>query len=310
MKIISCVVAALLVGVAGAQEGATLKTQVLVREEAKAEVTLTPDVVSLEVDGKKTPVMALTAVAPGNAQVALLIDDGLSRSSGTQLEDLRAFAKGLPANVEVLVGYMTHGSVEVEQGFTTDHAAAAEKIRLPSGLAGTSGSPYFCLSDFAKKWPGGDEDGPGLRKARFVLMITNGVDLYNGSVSITNQDSPYVATAVEDAERAGIQVSSIYYSDAGLRGGAAALSGQGYLKQVSDATGGEAYYQGSFNPVAFKPFLGKFTRQIAETYVATFNVGSSGGREHLLRLKMSSSVPKLKLRHPSEVRPGNKEVAE
>ena len=86
-----------------------------------------------------------------------------------------------------------------------------------------SASPYFCLSEFAKNWPGTpvearrnpealDAMGPaaaGTRKARFVLMITNGVDPYNGSTSILNQDSPYVATAVRDAQRAGAAVYSI-----------------------------------------------------------------------------------------------------
>ncbi len=49
---------------------------------------------------------------------------------------------------------MTNGRVDVLQPFTTDHAAAAAKIRLPFGTPGQSASPYFCLSDFVKHWPG------------------------------------------------------------------------------------------------------------------------------------------------------------
>ncbi len=43
-------------------------------------------------------------------------------------------------------------------------------------------------------------------------MLTNGVDPYNGSDRISNQDSPYVAQSVTDAQRAGVSVSSIYYA--------------------------------------------------------------------------------------------------
>lgn len=286
--------------VAPGQEG-NVATQTLVRAESKQGATPTVSSVSLQIENKAAALIDLRAVEPGRAQIALLIDDGLSRSADVQLQDLRDFSRTLPAGVELLVGYMSNGRVQVEQPFTTDHDAASKKIRIPFGSPGQSGSPYFCLSDFVKRWP---ISGDG--KARFVLMITNGVDPYNGSVSITNQNSPYVQTAADDAMRAGVVVSSIYYSDVGVGGSSASLSGQGYLKQVADATGGESFYEGTGNPVSLQPFLKSFVRDINETYVATFNApAGSGGREHLVRLKMNTLTPKLKLRHADEVRPGN-----
>ena len=141
------------------------------------------------------------------------------------------------------------------------------------------------------------------------MMLTNGVDPYNGSTSIANQDSPYVRTAQEDAQRAGVAVSSIYYSDAGFRG-RGSFSGQSYLQQVADATGGRLYNEGPINPVSLTPFFKEFAHDLSETYVATFNADPmAGGRDHLVRVKMNSTVPKLKLRHPDEVRPGNREGA-
>jgi hypothetical protein len=141
-------------------------------------------------------------------------------------------------------------------------------------------------------------------------MLTNGVDPYNGSTSILNQDSPYVAAAAVDAQRAGVSVSSIYYSDAGFRG-RGSFSGQSYLGQVADATGGTLYNQGSINPVSLKPYFQQFGHDLSETYVATFlaDVGT-GGKEHLVRIKMSTNIPKLKLRHADNVRPGNLEAAQ
>jgi hypothetical protein len=206
-----------------------------------------------------------------------------------------------------MVGYMENGTVRVASPFSTDRAATAQSIRLPMGLPGESASPYFCLSEFVKNWPEGESRAP---KARIVMMITNGVDPYNGSTRMSNQDSPYVASAVTDAQRAGVAVYSIYYRDSGFRGGGASFSGQSYLQQVADGTGGNSYYEGTGNPVSIAPFFKQFVHDIAETYVATFNTTpEAGGREHLIRIKMSTNMPKVKVKAPEEVRPGNLEAA-
>ena len=286
-----------------------LPTQILVRTDSKNAVAPTQSTLTLQLNSKSTALTSLIPVKPGGVQIALLIDDGLSRGAGIQLNDIRDFAAALPPASELLVGYMENGTVRVVQPFTTDHAAAANTVRLPEGIPGESASPYFCLSDFVKRWPGVSEDGSsGQRKARFVIMLTNGVDPYNGSDRISNQDSPYVAAAVTDAQRAGVSVSSIYYRDAGFRGGRGSLSGQSYLQQVGDATGGTLYNIGPIDPVSIKPYFNEFLHDISETYIATFSAdAAAGGREHLLRVKMGSTVPKLKLRHADEVRPGNLE---
>jgi len=192
-------------------------------------------------------------------------------------------------------------------GFTANHAAAAQSLRLPMGLRGASASPYFCLSDFVKNWPSEAENQSGAQsqqfthKARIVLMITNGVDPYNGSTSITNQDSPYVAAAVTDAQRAGVPVYSIYYGDVGFGRGRGSFSGQSYLLQVAQGTGGQAYYQGTGSPVSLAPFLKQFQNSLAETYVATFPVE---GNKKTVTLKVSTDLPKTKVNAPQEVRPG------
>ncbi len=286
-----------------------LPTQMLVRADSKNAAAPTQNTLTLQLNSKSTAVTSLTPVQPGGVQIALLIDDGLSRSAGIQLNDIRDFATALPPGTELMIGYMENGRVLVVQPFTTDHAAAANAVRLPQGVPGESASPYFCLSDFVKRWPGAPEDNPsGGRKARFIIMLTNGVDPYNGSDRITNQNSPYVAAAAYDAQRAGVSVSSIYYRDAGFRGGRGSLSGQSYLQQVADSTGGQLYNIGPIDPVQIKPYFNEFMHDISETYIATFDAhAAAGGKEHLVRVKMNSTVPKLKLRHAEEVRPGNLE---
>jgi len=291
---------------ANAQEG-PLPTQTLVTVESKTPVTIVATDLTIDVNNRKLPPTSLSQVPASGAQIALLIDDGLRESVGRELNNLRSWVTNLPAGTEVFVGYMSNGAIRQASYFTTDHAAAASKLRLPMGSPGISASPYFCLSEFVKHWPvEGFDSSPANKKARFVLMITNGVDPYNGSTSPLNQDSPYVQSAIRDAQRSGAAIYSIYFADAGRfnRGPAANFSGQSYLSQVSEATGGRAYYQGSGNPVSLAPYLQEFQNDVSETYVATF---PAAGRD-LVQIKVKSNVSHLKVRSPQQVAPGNVEV--
>ncbi len=121
------------------------------------------------------------------------------------------------------------------------------------------------------------------------------------STRITNQDSPYVAASVTDAQRAGVPVYSIYYNDAGFARGRGSFSGQSYLLQVAQGTGGASYYQGTGSPVSLIPFLKQFQDALAETYIATFPVD---GNKKMVSLKVSTTLPKTKLQSPNQVRPG------
>ena len=293
-----------------AQEGPT-PTQALISFDSKAPAMPTAKDITVKVNNRPDTLIGFAPVPANGAQIAILLDDGLRTSLGRELDNLRAFVQGLPQGTEVFVGYMRNGIVapgyEGETGFTTDLAAAAAAFRIPSGVPGSSASPYVCLSDFVKNWPGSAESQAGpvqgpAHKARFVLMITNGVDPYNGSTSIMNQDSPYVQSAINDAQRAGVPVYSVYFGDAGFgrrRGGT--VSGQNYLAQMADSTGGVSYYLGMGNPVSLAPYLKQFQTDVAETYVATFPVP---GGKNLVNLKLSTSLPKTKVRAPQQVRAG------
>lgn len=285
-----------------AQEG-PVPTQAIVTLDSKNPQKLTIQTAKLKINGRNTELASLNPIPSNGVQIALLIDDGLRSSVGRQLSDLKSFITSLPAGTEIFVGYMQNGRVVGTQDFTIDHAAAAGNLRLPLSSPGASASPYICLSDFIHRWPGesGDEGAMPTPKARFVMMLTNGVDPYNGSVSPTNQNSVYVDNAVRDAQRAGIPVYSIYYGDIGIRGGEASFSGQNYLSQVAEGTGGRAYFQGTGSPVSVSPFLTEFRNSIAESYAATFN---ASGRSNLVDIRFSTSLPSTKLRAPQRVRPG------
>jgi hypothetical protein len=296
-----------------AQESLNGPTQALVVFDSKTPVQPASKDLTIKIDNRVTPLANLAAIPPGGAQVALLIDDGLRTSVAREMNNLRAFITGLPAGTEVYVGYMQNGTVfpgTGASGFTSDLAAVAQGIRIPSGIPGSSASPYFCLSEFVKNWPGLAENqvSPAQRSAspvhkpRFVLMITNGVDPYNGSTSPLNQNSPYVDATVTDAQRAGVPVYSIFFNDAGFARGRGSFSGQNYLTELAEGTGGLSLYQSTGqNPVSMAPYLKQFQQAIANTYVATFAVDSN---KKLVSLKTSTDLPKTKLRAPTQIRPG------
>jgi hypothetical protein len=266
---------------------------------SKSGAPLDPAMLSLKVNNQETPILSVRPVPPPAAQIAILIDDGLRFTFGSQLNDFADFINALPPRTKVLVGYMQNGTVRGMNQFTENHQAAAAQLRIPTSIAGINGSPYFTLSEFAKHWP---SNQPG---ARFVLLITNGVDPYNGRPSVLNQNSPYVQTAQDDAQRAGVTVYSIYYPQSYPRGGRGSFSGQSYLAQVGEATGGASFNMGTITPPSLTPYLNQFSKAIASSYMIRFNVNSARvKRDTLYRITLKTSQPGVKVRAPNNIHPG------
>jgi hypothetical protein len=275
-------------------------TTALISAQSKEGAPLNPSMLRLQVNRHDAPITAVSLVPPGGAQVAILIDDGLRGSFGLQLNDIKTFIGQLPAGTQLLVGYMENGTVRYDGGFQRVNQGSASQLRVPLSSPGISASPYFCLSYFVKHWP---SNQPG---ARIVLMITNGIDPYNGRPSILNQDSPYVQSAQEDAERAGVAVYSIYFPDSGMRFGS--FSGQSYLEQVAEATGGQSFYQGSIPPVSLAPYLSQFRRDIMESYTVSFMANATNEKNNTLTsIKLTTSQPGMKIYAPQAVHPGAQE---
>jgi len=297
-----CALLALVAAPLAAQEMATegpVPTTAVISARSKNDTPLDAAQLKLQVNGHDAPINSVTPVAPSRAEIAILIDDGLRGSFGLQIKDLQTFIDQLPAGAPVFVGYMQNGSVQAAQPFTTDHMAAIHALRVPMSAPGISASPYFCVSDFVKHWPS-DRHAP-----RFLLVLTNGVDPYNGSTSILNQDSPYVQTAQDDAQRAGVAVYSIYYNDAGMRRGS--FSGQSYLQQVATATGGQLL-SGGITPVSLAPYLRDFNKYIHESYTVNFMASSARERNStLVPIKVKTSQPGVKIYAPEGVHPGTVE---
>ena len=212
--------------------------------------------------GKETVSVLDWEPARAGLQLMVLIDDGADSDLGLQLNDLRKFMRQQPASTEIGVDYMRNGMVISAHALTSDHDAAAKSLRLPIGQAGAVASPYVALTDLIKKWA-------PFAGRREVLMVTSGIDgLYSGF----DLQNPYLMKAIDDAQRAGILVHSIYYPGAGRVGRSFynVNLGQSYLSRLGDETGGEPYWQGFQSPVSFAPYLDDLSKRLANQYQVTF----------------------------------------
>jgi hypothetical protein len=218
-------------------------------------------------------------------ELFLLLDDSSDVSLGSQLEDLRQFILLQPPTTLIGIGYMRDGGVDTVQNFTADHLQAAKALRLPLGTFGAFASPYLSLSDLLKRWP----ESP-LRHE--VLMITDGIDRFGG----VGPANPYVDTAIEQAQKAGVLVHSIFASGVGHFGRMQwpVYWGQNYLSEIATETGGQAYFLGYETPVSFAPYLQDLSRRLNHQYLLTF-LAKPEKKPGLQRVRVRTEVPNVEL---------------
>jgi hypothetical protein len=223
----------------------------------------------------------------------ILLDDSSNTSLGSQLDDIRQFINAQPASTKIGIAYMQNGIARVEQNLTSDHAQATKALRLPMGIRGVNASPYFAVSDLVKRWPADN--------ARHeVFMVSDGVDLYYG---VGDLQDPYLAEAIDDAQRAGVLISAIYTPSIGHIGHSYWLNywGQLYLSALAEQTGGEAYYIGFTGaPVAFAPYLDNVAHRLSHQYLLTFHAKPQK-KAGFQRIKIKTEVPHVDLVAPERV---------
>jgi hypothetical protein len=251
-----------------AQEGGQGRAivTILPAHEGQAAPAVTLADVKIKVSGRAASVTGWTAQrgAESRLELVVLIDSSARTSLGSQLEDIAHFVREAPEQAKVAIGYMQNGQAALTGPLTADATEALRGLHLPSGSAGSNGSPYFCLSDLAKNWP--SSDGAARRE---VVMITDGVDEYQTQF---DPDDPYVQAAIADSVKAGLVVFPMYWSNRGGGGNSGNESnvGQNLLMEVSDATGGTSYWEGSGNPVSFEPFFQDLRRRLQNQYALRF----------------------------------------
>lgn len=218
------------------------------------------DDISVQVANKPAQVVSWTPFTGAHAglQLYIVIDDADSATIGTQFGDLKNFINSQPPTTQIGIAYLRYGSAQIAQAPTSDHASAIHALRIPLGEPGIDGSPYIALQDLVKKWPATTE-------RREILAIMSGIDPYYTQPDMFD---PYLTSAIAAAQKANIVVSSIYYSSQGHFGHSffRVTWGQNYLSMLDDNLGGEFYWEGTRNPVAFQPFLTEFANWLNHQY--------------------------------------------
>jgi hypothetical protein len=196
----------------------------------------------------------------GSLDFAVVIDDNANTNLGLQLADIGDFVKELPSAARAAVFYAGNGTVQVASDFTSDHAAAAKALRLPLGNVGAYSSIYLSVMDLIKRWPAASN-------RREMLVVSDGIDRFRG-----DPFSPDVQSTVEQAQKAGIMIHTIYATGVGRfsRNLFRLNYGQSNLAQIADETGGEAFFQGTYTPIDYMPYLKNLQMVLNNQYLLTF----------------------------------------
>ena len=269
---------------------------VLPHNKEAASANISGQDMAVRINGKLAKITQWTPYRePNNPLELVLLIDGSARTSlGREMGDIQQFINALPPNTKAGIAYMDQGQANFVAPLSADHAQVLRNLHLPGGTPGTNGSPYFCISDLAKRWPSQDATA-----RREVIMISDGVDRYELRY---DPDDPYLQAAISDAVRAHLVVYSIYWVSQGWVDSTdyENNAGQSLLQQLSQATGGKNYWIGSGNPVNFRPFFDELLRRFQNQY----ELGVSaplGGKPQLETLKLKLNVPGSNVNAPEQV---------
>jgi hypothetical protein len=195
--------------------------------------------------------------------IAILVQDDLISRVGNELGVTREFIRSLPAGSRVMVGYITAGSLQVRQPFTTDLGRAASSLRIP--IASTSASaynPYVEVIEALKKFDS------GWQGHNAILLISDGLDTSRGFDATSAGHTLDIDRTISEANRRNTAIFSFYAPSVGLtsRSYLAASYGQSSLNRVSHDTGGRAFFQGTTGFVTFDSYFSRLRAELNRQY--------------------------------------------
>ncbi|HVF42343.1 MAG TPA: hypothetical protein VM936_05000 [Pyrinomonadaceae bacterium] len=219
-------------------------------------------------DGDRQEILATRGAGRSPMTVAVLIQDDLASVVSNEIKGIADFIRRLPPGSRVMVGYMRTGTLQLRQKFTGDLERAAKSLRIPvSSPAVAPFNPFSQTRDAIKRF----ESQPVGRRA--VLLLSDGIDTSRGVDSSSPGTGFDLQRAINEAQRLGVAVYSIYEPTAGSANFTLVGNGQGSLNRLSTETGGRAFFQGTGAPVSIDNFLrdvdSLLSRQFALTYLST-----------------------------------------
>jgi hypothetical protein len=193
--------------------------------------------------------------------LAVLIQDDLTSQVSNEITATGDFIKSLPKGSQVMVGYITQGSLQVRQQFTSDLDQAARSLRVVrSSTSASAYNPYVEVVEALKSFN-------NLKGQNALLLISDGLDVSHGfdSGSIRSLDLDRAITHAKDRN---VAVYTFYAPSVGLTGRnrLAASFGQSSLNYLADETGGRAFFQGMTGFVTFHSYFENLKRTLNEQY--------------------------------------------
>src|ERR1051325_9395807 len=218
-------------------------------------------VASAKANVDKNEQHSLQSIEPLN--LAVLIQDDLVSQVGNEIGVTKDFIRSLPQGSQVMVGYITTGTLQVRQPFTTDLEKAAKSLRIPTASRGSSAfNPYVEVIEALRKF---DSNGTN---ANALLLISDGLDTSRGFDSTAAGQTLDIERTIDEANKRHVSIFSFYAPSVGLtsRSHLAASYGQSSLNRVSKETGGRAFFQGTSGFVTFDSYYKRLSDTLNRQY--------------------------------------------
>lgn len=246
-------------------------------------------------DGDVQRVLSVRSISNAPLAVAILVQDDLVPTIGNDIKAIKEFIGRLPRGSRVMIGYISSGSLQVRQKFTTDLERAANALRIPIGSSSAAPfNPYVEIREGLKRF----ESLPAGRRA--MLVVSDGLDVSRGIDSSQPGQSIDLERAVKEAQRHSVAIYSFYVPSVSLEASRNPILisyASGSLQKLSEETGGRAFFQGTGAPVSFDPFLRdlgvSLARQMAITYLSTHP------KKGYHRIQVKSEMPNIEIDHPA-----------
>jgi hypothetical protein len=204
---------------------------------------------------------SLQTIEPLN--LAILIQDDLISQVSNEIRVTRDFIRSLPQGSNVMVGYITAGTLQVRQPFTTDLDKAARSLRMPTASTASSPfNPYVEVVEALKKFDANSQN------ANAILLISDGLDTSRGFDSTAAGQTVDIDRTIREANKRNVAVFSFYAPSVGLtsHNRLAASYGQSSLNRVSNETGGKAFFQGTTGFVTFDSYFARLRETLNRQY--------------------------------------------
>lgn len=218
-------------------------------------------VASAKASVSKDEQRSLQGIEPLN--IAILIQDDLVPQVGNELGVTRDFIRSLPEGSRVMVGYITAGTLQVRQPFTTDLERAAKSLRIPLAARGSAAfNPYVEVLEALKKFDS------SWTNANAVLLVSDGLDVSRGFDSTAAGHTLDIDRTIREANKRRVSIFSFYAPSVNLtsRSSIASSYGQSSLNRVSNETGGRAFFQGTTGFVTFDSYFKRLSDTLNRQY--------------------------------------------